>query len=88
MTADRLQSLALLLSRAGWVRHWLHWNYPTREPWFMAIDPRDDKGKPMDLKGEMEKSGFARTLHGTMDDTGECVIWTIRRTNADGTPYH
>ena len=87
MTASRLQSIAMLLGRSGWVRHWLHWNYPQQTPWLMAIDVRDHEGKPVEMNGEMEKSGFTRTLEGQMDDSGACVIYTIPRTNEDGTPY-
>jgi predicted Zn-ribbon and HTH transcriptional regulator len=87
MTADQLQSIAMLLSRSGWVRHWLHFNYPQESPWLMAIDVRDHNNRPLELNGEMEKSGFTKTLEGVMDQTGECVIYTIARTNSDGTPY-
>lgn len=87
MTADRLQLLVTLLSRGAWVRHWLHWNYPSESPWLMAIDIRDSGNRPIDMNGEMEKSGFTRLANWEPITTGECTIWTIPRTNRDGTPY-
>jgi hypothetical protein len=87
VTADQLQSIAMQLSRSGWARHWVHFNYPQQSPWLMAIDVRDHEGKPLELEGEMEKLGFTRTLEGEMDATGSCVIYTVPRTDDAGLPY-
>ena len=41
MHATELQNLARLLSNNSFVSHWLHWNYPQRKPWLMAIECKD-----------------------------------------------
>jgi len=44
MCADTLQRHVARLSNSGFVRHWLHWNYPQETPWIMAIECRDNNG--------------------------------------------
>lgn len=86
MTAPQLQTLAMLLSRSLWVRHWLHWNYPCRDPWLMAISVHDADGcHPFERSGiadELTKAGFVMEDQGKGD-----AVFVIRRTNENGTPY-
>lgn len=80
MEASRLQSLAMMLSRGYYVRHWMMWQTHTGEgsKWLMAIGVKDFDGSPVDMGGEMEKSGFTEVEPG---------LWVIERTRADGSPY-
>lgn len=81
MTVDKLQSLVLLLANVESTRYWLHWNYPARAPWLMAVAIRGERGKrPREcLRHDMTSQGFA------WDPTNE--VWTIERTDDDGKPF-
>jgi hypothetical protein len=61
-----LISCASHLANAAFVRYWLHWNYPCRDPWVMALEVRDwrergcDSGmvlQPVQV-AELERRGF------------------------------
>ena len=80
MTASKLQSIVRNFARGAWVRYWLHWNYPEREPWMMAIQARDDSGSVHEIP-DLERVGFIRTdHHGTL-------VYVIERTDKDGSPF-
>lgn len=75
MTAGELQRIALHLSNQGWCRHWL--NYGDRhENVQMAIQVLDsEKAVPIP---ELNKLGFKQYPEN---------LYTIERTNDDGTPF-
>jgi hypothetical protein len=77
MTAKKLQDIAVRLSNAAWVRHWLHWNYPTRSPWVMAIQVRDVEGRSIHIRS-LDTIGFE------WDEDDQ--MHYIDRTDEDGTP--
>ena len=82
LTADALQLVALSLSNSTWCRHWLHWNYPQRSPWLMAVNCREADGTPARLyASDLERRGFRReNLEGA-------DYWTVERIHEDETPY-
>lgn len=75
MTVDKLQSLIRRLANGGWVRYWLYWN--AIDCTIMAIQCRNESGIPEPIEG-MEAIGFSKESN---------FIYTISRTNEDGTPY-
>ena len=82
LTADQLLSVALRLSNSNWCRHWMHWNYPQRSPWLMAVNCREADGTPASLyAGDLERRGFRLELL----DGAE--YWIVERVQDDGTPY-
>ena len=81
MTAQRLQSLVLLLSRSCFVRHWLHWNYPAQEPWLMALQVKGAGDQFNGLADELTKSGFTLVYHDGQE------VFTVPRTTESGAPY-
>lgn len=82
MTADELQRIAMRLSNSGWCRYFLHWSYPAQDPWLMAVQVRDADGRPVEVKELTDAYGF----WPAPDRPGE-YVYTIRRTNDDGTPF-
>jgi hypothetical protein len=76
MTIDELQRFALRLANAGWTRYWMHYNYPCRDPWLMAIEVIDHHGLPAHIP-DLEGLGFSH----------EFGRYVIARTNDDGTPF-
>lgn len=82
MTATKLQSIALRLSNQTFCRHWLNWT-DRHENVLMAIQCRDYEGKVEEVKALLSE-GF--NLWETTDP--QCLwIYTIPRTNDDGTPF-
>jgi hypothetical protein len=81
MTASRLQSIAMLLSRSCYVRHWLHFNYPQQEPWLMAISVKGAGDQFNGLVDELTKTGFTLAHHEGLE------IFTVPRTTEAGKPY-
>ena len=79
MTADELQRIVLRLANQVPVRYWLHYNYPNRAPWLMAlrIYPRPWSGARR-LIAELGAFGMVRDGNG---------VFTVARTNPDGTPF-
>lgn len=57
MTANELQNLVRSLSNSCWVRYWLHYSYPSRSPWLMAIECRNESGASPELP-ELIELGF------------------------------
>jgi len=83
MKLQDLQRIVLLLSNQGWTRYWVHWNYPQRSPWKMAISfslPRDEKQFGSNLKRVLAKQGFTFETRG---DSGFAVIERDRMEVAD-----
>lgn len=82
MTAIELQRIALRLSNSGWCRHWLNFNHP-QNPRIMAIQVVDFQSEenigPVKVHG-IEAEGFAILA-------GSNFVYTIDRTNEDGTPF-
>jgi len=63
MKAFQLKELSKNLANKYFVRYWLHWNYPQKEPWIMAIEIRDhDLNQVTDIQ-EMERFGFEKDDH-------------------------
>lgn len=62
MTATELQNIVLRLANSGYVRYWLHWNYPHREPWVMAVStlemPADRSGLRPVKCDDLIRKGF------------------------------
>lgn len=56
MTANELQDIVRLLANQTYTRYWLHFNYPQKEPWLMAISVRDPSRI---LDTEMQERGFS-----------------------------
>lgn len=92
MTATELQRIALNVSNSLWCRHWLNFNHP-QNPRKMAIqaldcEAVDDKGRiafrARRMK-EFEKLGF-EVLNDNKDPEVQW-LYTIARTNEDGTPF-
>ncbi len=81
MTIDQLRSYAESISNVHWTRYWLHWNYPQRTPWNMAISARTFSGGSAPIDVEMLEKGFVKVLEEDL------VFWVIRRTNEDGSYY-
>lgn len=82
MTANELQRIACRLSNQIWCRHWLNFQDRKKDV-KMAIQCRDHDGTPERIK-DLESKGFE--LFWT-DDIDCQWIYTIPRTNDDGTPY-
>jgi hypothetical protein len=88
MTADALQATVLRLANAYPTRWWLHWNYPCRTPWVMAVQVYPTSGRtdvpkmlnvPKSLIGELAGLGF---------EWDECDrMFYANRTHEDGSPY-
>jgi hypothetical protein len=92
-----------MLANWGWCRYWLHWNYPRQEPWLMAVqvlELRPDRNPPPYWPApvpQLETMGFTPyTTYrpGTPAaetprprDVEPTWIYTIERTNDDGTPF-
>lgn len=92
MTASELQRIALRLSNSGWCRHWLNLNN-SHDGVRMAIQvleitsvEEDDillsMFQPVEV-GDLGALGFELLD----DDKNDSHIYTILRTNDDGTPY-
>ena len=87
MTAAKLQSIALRLANGVPTRYWLHYNYPSQEPWTMALQvlsihsPGEatawDGGRPL----AKELAGLGGVWH-----PGD-RLWAFERTDAQGRPY-
>jgi hypothetical protein len=91
MHANELQNIARRMSNQCWCRHWLYFNHP-QNPVKMAvqcIECSEDPDKGLILYGpfpvpDLERCGFKiETELATPDQ----FIYTIDRTNEDGTPY-
>lgn len=78
-TADRLQYVAMRLGNGCFCRHWLHWNYPSRDPWLMAVSCLDSEGGRM--RAPLEKLGFTRIDHAGL------IVYTIPRLDDEGRPF-
>jgi hypothetical protein len=76
MTATEIQNIARRLSNQTWCRYWLNLQN-THKPVVMAIQCRDENGHPEPV-GELESLGFNAA-------TG--FLYTIKRTNEDGTEF-
>lgn len=91
MTIERFQGIVLRVSNFVWCRHWVHFNAP-QSPAKMAIQILDLKpGSETDrpqwqprLLKDLENYGF-ELLNGKHNEGDK--IYTIARTNEDGTPY-
>jgi len=85
MTAQNFQdNIVLNLSNSCWTRHYLYWNHPSN-PVQMAIQCLEyvDGGfEPIRIE-ELERRGFSLYADGNPSQW----IYTIDRTNEDGTPY-
>jgi hypothetical protein len=79
VTAECLRYYATRLGNSFWCRHWLHWNYPEREPWLMAISCRDGSGVP--IRAGLEAHGFAHLNHDGLH------VYTVPRTDETGLPF-
>lgn len=80
MTADQFQlNIVLPLANRGcWVRYWMNWM--DQSPGVMAIQCRDEDGKPHRIS-DAEHHGLSLVPNETL------FIYTVPRTNADGTPF-
>lgn len=78
MTADKFQNIVLRLANASFVRYHLHWNYPCRDPWVMAVQVRDHDGKAVHVL-PLDARGFE------WDEVNR--VHVIDRTDEDGTPF-
>lgn len=77
MELGTLQDIVRMLANQCHVRYWVHWNYPNKQPWLMAINTIGNK---VQESGFLER-GFTKNLRD------EQIYWTIERTNKDGTPF-
>lgn len=62
MTLKDFERIVLILSNQGWIRYWIHWNYPQKSPWKMAISffsPEYRKQFGPNLKEVLAKQGFS-----------------------------
>lgn len=41
LKAGEFQNLFLVLANQCPARYWMHWNYPNKNPWLMAIQVQD-----------------------------------------------
>ncbi len=57
MTLREFERIVLLLSKQGWIRHWIHWNYPQESPWEMALSFSDGSFE-FNLKSHLGARGF------------------------------
>jgi hypothetical protein len=76
MTASKLQEIVLGLAKFSFVKYHLHWNYPTRFPWVMAIQVRDVEGRSIHIRS-LDTIGFE------WDEDDQ--MHYIDRTDEDGT---
>lgn len=76
MNATELQRIARVLSNQTYCRHWLNF-YNSHDDVKMAIQCRNHQGVPERIP-QMDELGFEESPD---------FIYTIKRTNADGTPY-
>lgn len=77
MTADKMQSIARVLSNSSWCRYWLSYTLSNEGQTVMAIQCRDETGKPLPINDAKR--------HGL--EEGMFFIYTALRTHEDGTPY-
>lgn len=80
MTLDCLQSIVLRLANNGWCRYWVNWS--GAEHPIMAVQVINSKAEPQEII-DAESHGLIEHRAPGMDDW----IYTVPRTNADGTPY-
>lgn len=76
MTANQLQRIACRLSNSSWCRHWLNL-HNSRTDVIMAVQCLDERGRPAQIR-DLERLGFKPQ---------DAFIYTIQRTNDDGTPF-
>lgn len=91
MTAEELQSIALRLANHGWTRYWIDFRrLSDPRSWLMAVQvyrfrPDPFTGIPVLAPirlSELEDVGFHLIDHASFP-----YLYTIERTNDDGTPY-
>ena len=76
MTLERFERIVLRLANQTAVRYWIHWNYPCRDPWVMALKcGRTTEDEADDL-----------VRHGLTWDEVNRVFFCYRK-NEDGTPF-
>lgn len=75
MTADELQNIVRILANSSWTRYWLNWS-DSEHP-VMAVQCIDFKGISQPIHDAVSR-GFTET---------ENYIYTVPRTNEDGTRY-
>lgn len=80
MIATELFRRVRILSNSCYVRHWLHYNYPSKKPWLMAIAARDEQG-PVEVP-DLERDGFTKQR-----EADGIILYTIERTGEDGEPF-
>lgn len=82
MTLDQFERIVLKLANQTAVRYWKHWNYPTQEPWVMALRVYPTNGfNPQD--DELIADLAARGIEWDEVDRQ----FYADRTNEDGTPF-
>ncbi len=77
MTATKLQDAVRVLANGSWTRYWLSYNQTSFGETIMAVQCRDENGKPKPIS-DAPRHGFA--MHNN-------YIYTVPRTNEDGSPY-
>lgn len=77
LTADQFQRIATVVSNKAFCRHWLHFSYPSQEPWLMALQIRDHDGIPIEMEGLEEKGLFKN----------EDLFYIARRVDEKGDPF-
>jgi hypothetical protein len=82
ITIEELHRIVVRLANQGWVRYWLHWNYPVETPWLMAIQIRDAHGWDVSIPdlqsweiADVRETGMGRQ------------VYLVERLNEDGTPF-
>jgi hypothetical protein len=77
MTATKLQDVVRVLANGAWCRYWMNWNKDAIGRTIMAVQCRDEKGRPQQIN-DAQRHGFAQ--HNDF-------FYTVPRTNEDGTDY-
>jgi hypothetical protein len=82
ITLGELRRIVLRLANQGWVRYWVHWNYPVESPWLMAIQVRDAHGWDVSIRDlatwdivDVRGPGMGRQ------------VYVIERRDEGGTPF-
>lgn len=82
MTAKTLERLVINIANRAYVRCWYRWNAPVEDSWLMAISVCNVEGNPLPQDYLEDEYGMVRDV--SWEKNG---VWTIERTNEDGTPF-
>lgn len=87
MTLEDLRKIARTLSNTYWCRYWIHWNWPTEEPWEMALSclemqclGQEVVHRPVYLSS-LEEKGFTEEVRDGL------IYYVVRRTEENGEPW-